>query len=97
MKIILCHQRAPWPRGASHFSCFAKKSNQKKATPIFALFLRCSQRAGPRKIARWRANRAQWAHGFGLGPPVAPLLGVEYTGTPFERNIDRFAIVYKRA
>ncbi len=77
---------------ASHFSCFAKKSNQKKATPIFALFLRCSQRARPAQIARRRANRAQWAHGAGLRPRVAPLLGVEYTGTPFERSIDRFAM-----
>ena len=34
----LCHQRALWPRGASHFSCFAKKSNQKKATPGIRLF-----------------------------------------------------------
>ena len=81
-RVLYRHQRALWPRGASHFSCFAKKSNQKKATPIFALVLRCSQRAGPAQIARWRANRAQWAHGAGLRPRVAPLLGVEYTGTP---------------
>jgi hypothetical protein len=54
-RVLYRHQRALWPRGASHFSCFAKKSNQKKATPIFALILRCSQRAGPAQIARWRA------------------------------------------
>ena len=38
MKLVLCHERALWPRGASHFSCFAKKSNQKKATPAIRLF-----------------------------------------------------------
>ena len=38
---------------------------------------------GGTKTNRPRARcRARWAHGFGLGPPVAPLLGVEYTGTP---------------
>ena len=31
------------PRG-SHFFCFAKKSNQKKATPTIGLFLRCSEK-----------------------------------------------------
>jgi len=69
-----------------------KESNQRKATPIFALILRCSQRAGPAQIARWRANRARWAHGAGLGPRVAPLLGVEYRGTPLGRILDRFAM-----
>jgi hypothetical protein len=59
-----------------------KKVTKEKATPTFALILWCSQRAGPAQIARWRANRAQWAHGAGLRPRVAPLLGVEYTGTP---------------
>ena len=33
-----------------------KKVTKEKATPIFALILRCSQRAGPAQIARWRAN-----------------------------------------
>ena len=35
MKSNLCHELL-MPQG-SHFSCFAKKSNQKKATPTFAL------------------------------------------------------------
>jgi hypothetical protein len=33
------------PQG-SHFSCFAKKSNQKKATPTIVLILRCSEKSG---------------------------------------------------
>ena len=35
MKSNLCHELL-MPQG-SHFSCFAKKSDQKKATPTFAL------------------------------------------------------------
>ena len=35
MKSVVCHELL-MPQG-SHFSCFAKKSNQKKATPTFAL------------------------------------------------------------
>ena len=35
MEIPVCHGLL-MPQG-SHFSCFAKKSNQKKATPTFAL------------------------------------------------------------
>ena len=42
------------PRG-SHFSCFAKKSNQKKATPTIGLFLRCSEKSGTKKT-RYRSN-----------------------------------------
>ena len=42
-------------------------------------------------------TRNQWAHGAGLRPRVAPLLGVEYTGTPFERTFDRFAIRFTGA
>ena len=38
MKFALCNQRAQWPRGASHFLCFAKESNQRKATPTIRLF-----------------------------------------------------------
>ena len=37
MKIRGCDERAHAARG-SHFSCFAKKSNQKKATPTIRLF-----------------------------------------------------------
>ena len=36
------------PRG-SHFSCFAKKSNQKKATPTIGPILRCSEKSGTEK------------------------------------------------
>ena len=42
------------PRG-SHFSCFAKKSNQKKATPTIVLILRCSEKSGTEKT-RYRSN-----------------------------------------
>ena len=35
MKSVVCHELL-MPQG-SHFSCFAKKSDQRKATPTFAL------------------------------------------------------------
>ena len=57
------------------------KSTQKAVPLLPACFLRCSQRAGPAQIARWRASRARWAHGAGLRPPVAPLLGAVRRGT----------------
>ena len=57
------------------------KSTQKAVPLLPACFLRCSQRAGPAQIARWRASRARWAHGAGLLPPVAPLLGAVKSGT----------------
>ncbi len=61
--------------------CFAKKVTQKgdpKIRPDPAVLA-----TGGTKTNRPMARcRARWAHGFGLGPPVAPLLGVEYTGTP---------------
>jgi hypothetical protein len=44
MMRFVCHVPL-MPRG-SHFSCFAKKSNQKKATPTIGLFLRCSEKSG---------------------------------------------------
>jgi penicillin-binding protein 1C len=34
---------------ASYFFCFAKKSNQKKATPAIGLILRCSEKSGTEK------------------------------------------------
>ncbi len=57
------------------------KSTQKAVPLLPACFLRCSQRAGPAQIARWCASRARWAHGAGLRPPVAPLLGAVRRGT----------------
>jgi hypothetical protein len=57
------------------------KSTQKAVPLLPACFLRRSQRAGPAQIARWRASRARWAHGAGLLPPVAPLLGAVKRGT----------------
>ena len=91
-RVLYRHQVGGCPTASPFLLLRQKKVTKEKATPIFALILRCSQRAGPAQIARWRANRAQWAHGAGLRPRVAPLLGVEYTGTPFGRNLDRFAM-----
>ena len=78
-------------RGQSPF-CFAKKVTQKgdpnirPDPPVLA--------TGGTKTNRPMARcRARWAHGFGLGPPVAPLLGVEYTGTPREPILDRSAMI----
>jgi hypothetical protein len=72
---------------------FTKKVTQKGDTnirPFPAVLARGGTKTN-RPMARYRAR---WAHGFGLGPPVAPLLGVEYTGTPFERKLDRFAMEF---
>ena len=44
MMWFVCHQPL-MPRG-SHFLCFAKESNQRKATPTIGLFLRCSEKSG---------------------------------------------------
>ena len=69
---------------ASHFSCFAKKSNQKKATPTIGLILRCSEKSGTKKTrcaqTVFRSDR------FFL-----PLLGANQRG-PVEPIFDRFAI-----
>ena len=67
------------PQG-SHFSCFAKKSNQKKATPTFALILRCSRFAVCVNVTRMlRCRYAECVPKTHLGPRNTPLLGVEYT------------------
>ena len=88
------HPRALWPRGASHFSCFAKKSNQKKATPGIRCFPAVLASGGRR---RNRPNvaltRNQWAHAAPLGPPAAPLLGANPWGS-VEPKLDRFAMKF---
>ena len=62
------------PRRASHFLCFAKESNQRKATPLCASLrfatgnLRCSPFAGSAQT-RFAQTRAA------LNPPEAALLG----------------------
>ena len=77
---------------ASHLSCFAKKGNPKKATPIFALILRCSQRAGPAQIARTPRSRAA----IGLMVQVYDRALLRSSGSntrgPVGRIFDRFAI-----
>ena len=73
------------PRRGSHFLCFAKESNQRKATPTFALILRCSQQAGDTGHRTDATLRVGKCDAVPLGPPVAPLLGVEYTGTPSDQ------------
>ncbi len=72
--------------------CFAKKVTQKgdpNIRPDPAVLTTRGTRTNRPKVA---LTRNQWAHGAGLRPRVAPLLGVEYTGTPFERIFDRFAM-----
>ncbi|MBC7708933.1 MAG: hypothetical protein H7203_02650 [Rhizobacter sp.] len=71
------------PRG-SHFSSFAKKSNQKKATPTIGLFLRCSEKSGTEKLAI--AQTVFCSYRFFL-----PLLGANQRG-PVEQIFDRFAM-----
>jgi|GEM_PF-1367496 len=79
---------------ASHFSCFAKKSNQKKATPGIRLFPAVLATRGTRTNRPTVAlTRNQWAHGAGLRPRVAPLLGAHPWG-PVELTLDRFAMEY---
>ncbi len=71
------------PRG-SHFSCFAKKGNPKKATPTIGLFLRCSEKSGT-KYTRYAQTVFRSDRFF------PPLLGANQRG-PFEPIFDRFAI-----
>ena len=72
--------------------CFAKKVTQKgdpNIRPDPAVLATRGTRTNRPKVA---LTRNQWAHGAGIRPRVAPLLGVEYTGTPFGPMLDRFAI-----
>jgi len=57
MKVVVCHELL-MPQG-SHFSCFAKKSNQKKATPTFALIRDLSE-----NVARSETRYAQTTDRF---------------------------------
>ena len=57
------------PRG-SHFSCFAKKSNQKKATPTIGLILRCSKKSGTEKLATLRQFSVLIAFFFRFSGPI---------------------------
>ena len=67
MKVALCNELL-MPQG-SHFLCFAKESNQRKATPgirlIPAVLATRGTRTNRPKVA---LTRNQWAHGFRLGP-----------------------------
>ena len=74
---------------ASHFSCFAKKSNQKKATPTIGPILRCSEKSGTKKT-----RYAQTV--FRSDRFFLPLLGANQRG-PVEPVFDRFAIRATRA
>jgi hypothetical protein len=76
------------PRG-SHFFCFAKKSNQKKATPTIVLILRCSEKSGTKKT-----RYAQTV--FRSDRFFLPLLGANQRG-PVEPMFDRFAMGTTRA
>jgi hypothetical protein len=74
---------------ASYFSCFAKKSNQKKATPTIVLILRCSEKSGTEKTrfaqTVFRSDRF-----------FPALLGDNQRG-PVGRMFDRFAMRTTRA
>jgi len=64
---------ARWP---SYFFCFAKKSNQKKATPEIVLILRCSEKSGTKKNRF--AQTVFRSHRF-----FPPLLGANQRGPRF--------------
>ncbi|GEM_PF-6411539 len=71
-------------RGGSHFHCFAKESNPRKATPTIVLILRCSEKSG---TARTRsAQTAGRSDRFFLA-----LLGANQQG-PIEPIFDRSAM-----
>ena len=82
LRKLVCHGPL-MPRG-SHFSCFAKKSNQKKATPTIGLFLRCSEKSGTKKT-RFAQTVFRSSRFF------PPLLGANQRG-PVEPIFDRFAM-----
>jgi len=71
------------PDGKSLSFASPKESNQRKGDPNIrpdpAVLATRGTRTNRPKVA---LTRNQWAHGAGLGPGVAPLLGGEYTGTP---------------
>ena len=82
MKWSACHV-PPMPRG-SYFLCFAKESNQRKATPTLVLILRCSGKSGTKKTRY--AQIIFRSHRF-----FPPLLGANQWG-PDEPIFDRFAM-----
>ena len=83
-KRVVCLQRAHAARG-SHFSCFAKKSNQKKATPIFALIrdLKRKRRAVRNSLRSNNGPLHRRFHSRSRG---------RIHGDPFEPIFDRFAM-----
>jgi hypothetical protein len=83
------------PDGKSLSFASPKESNQRKGAPNIRPIPAVLATGGTKTNRPMARFRARWAHGFGLGPPVAPLLGVEYTGTPLGRMLDRFAIWFR--
>ena len=86
MKSVVC-QELLMPQG-SHFSCFAKKSNQKKATPTFALIrdLKRKRRAVRNSLRSNSGPLHRRFHSKSRG---------RMNGDPFESIFDRFAISFQ--
>ena len=86
MKSNLCHELL-MPQG-SHFSCFAKKSDQKKTTPTFALIrdLKRKRRAVRNSLRSNNGLLHQCFHSKSRG---------RIKGDPVDPFLDRFAIVLR--
>ena len=86
------HPRALWPRGASHFSCFAKKSNQKKATPTIRLIPAVLATRGTRTNRPMARKSARGGLMVRVYDRALLRSSGRIHGDPFELMLDRFAI-----
>ena len=89
---LACHQRASWPRGASHFSCFAKKSNQKKATPGIRLIPPVLATRGTRTNRPMARKSARGGLMVRVYDRALLRSSGRIHGDPVELILDRFAI-----
>ena len=83
MKRVVSHELL-MPQG-SHFSCFAKKSNQKKATPTFALIRDLERKRGA-------VGNSLRSNSRPLHPRFHSKSRGRIHGDPVERILDRFAM-----